>query len=712
MPGSPEDHRRRADTTPPDIERPITARALLVAVIANTAVLAWVEYSELVTPTSQMSESTPPIPAILSLGVVWFLTFVWLRGLRALRRAGVAVFDRLAGLGERLALSRGEILAVYLFLIVSAAMPSVGIIRLILPCIMELQYFDEPTNHFAEMAQELPKHWAPLEGEPVRTFWEGVDRSLPPSGAQKLPLIGPAVEGAYQFFGATVFVPWGQWAAPFAVWSFYLIVYFIGSFCLVCLFRRKWVEDDHLAFPLATMSIEMVRTGSSPGTGRPFFRDPVMWIGFSMALVYNGLNMLAVYNPAVPHLGMVYPIGRLFTEAPWSAMAGMAMWHKPEIMGLGYLVPSEILLSIFVFSLAQWLSRPVTRIMGYDQAGFPWARTQAAGALIVLGLFFIYQARHRLWQTAKKALYGDPEIDDRREPLSYRFAFFGAVISLVVLVGFPIVHGVDWWQSLSYMTVGTLFLIAYCRNRGETGLPIVWGYPLLAQKDILTNFGGSRPFIEAGRIRSFTLLSVFTFLQRGTYYAITSTEQESCIVAETMGLGARRTAKWLIAAIVIGFLAAFWMYVSSYYQWGGNVMETVGGTQGGQRAGIAMQQFKKASGWIDYPSPPNVPEIGAALVGAAIALTLIFARHNLMGFPLHPVGYAFAACHENYMWFPALVILVIRTSVMRLGGMRWYRRLAPGFIAFTLGHFVAIGLWSFAGLYAGDMVQRYRCWFL
>jgi len=155
-----------------------------------------------------------------------------------------------------------------------------------------------------------------------------------------------------------------------------------------------------------------------------------------------------------------------------------------------------------------------------------------------------------------------------------------------------------------------------------------------------------------------------------------------------------------------------WMYLSSYYTWGGNVMETVGGTEGGQRAMIARREFDAASLWIDQPVGPNKPEATASLVGAALALGLIFARRTWLGFPLHPVGYALASCHDNYMWFPALVVFTVKTTVIRIGGIKLYRRLAPGFIAFTLGHFCSIGLWSVAGLYAGDYVQQYRVWFL
>jgi len=710
--GSPEGSGARAASTTTPPPRAITFRAVIVAIVMTVLVNAWVEYGELVTPTSQMSESTPPIPAILSLAVLAGFVAMWGRAIAALAASPLSPLAALGRQLKRSLMTRHEILVVYLFLMVAAAMPSVGVVRLILPCIMELQYFGEPQNHFAEMAQHIPTFWAPSDPEAVRVFWEGTSKTLPSSPWANVPLLGGLLEGAWQFVAQSTVVPWRLWIAPFVVWTGFLTVYFISSFCLATIFRKQWMEDDHLTFPLATMSVEMVQTGSTFGTGVPFLKDPVMWTGLGLAVLYNGMNMLKVYSPGIPALGMLYPIGRLFTESPWNAMAGMAAWYKPEIMGLGYLVPSEILLSIFVFSQCQWLARPATRIVGVQVPGLPFSRMQAAGALVVLGLYFLWQARRRIGQVVRKALTGDPSIDDSAEPIGHRFALLGAVLGIAGLVIFPIANGIEWWQFASYFAVGTLFLIAYCRNRAETGLPIVWGYPLLAQKDVLTTFGGSSAFIRPGHIGSFSLLSVFTFLQRGTYYAITSSKQEACIVGETMQIGARPTAKLVMWAAFVGFVIALWMYISAYYTYGGNVMETVGGTQGGQRAQIAMRQFQAASDWIDHASPPNAPKIWATLTGALVTLGLIVIRRRWIAFPLHAVGYAFACCHDNYMWFPALVLYLTKSAVLRVGGAKLYRRLAPGFIAFTLGHFVSIGLWSFAGLYAGDMIQRYRVWFL
>jgi len=70
---------------------------------------AWVEYSELVTPTSQMSESTPPIPAILSLAVLAAIVVIWTRAAGACANSGLPLLSALGKAAQRRALTRHEV---------------------------------------------------------------------------------------------------------------------------------------------------------------------------------------------------------------------------------------------------------------------------------------------------------------------------------------------------------------------------------------------------------------------------------------------------------------------------------------------------------------------------------------------------------------------------------------------------------------------------
>ncbi len=687
-----------------------TVRAIMVAIILSLLTAAWTKQAELVSLTSQISESTPPIASIMTLFLIPAIGGLLASLGRRLERNGRSslIADRL----KRLRLSSGEMLVVFVFVAITAAMPGVGLFRQVMPSLMAPQYFGQPTDHLTEMSRTISPHLAPTDPEVARVFWEGEDVSLPDVGLEKVPVIGGILKSTYHFLFAPMLVPWQHWLVPFLWWSFYLSAYFITAFCLVLLFRRAWEQDEHLNFPVSNFAVEMIDPDRSQFSAISFFRDPVVWVGLSVAFIYNGANIIHVFNPGFPALGISYPIGQLFTEAPWDAMQGLRVFYKPELLGLGYLVPSDVLLTIWVFTLLAWFVRPLAKAVGYQESGFPFMTEQSMGAFIALGFVFIYQARERLKEAVKLGIQG-AHLHDRDEPLSFRWDVIGAVVGAAVVIGMPIIYGVQWWVSLMYFGIMFLVLIVYSRNRAEMGFPIVWGYPLYKERATMVNFLGSRPFVGAGRIQSFTILTMFAWLQRSVNQAITAFGQESTVAAERLGKG-RRAISWVvIVALVFGVVLAFGTNLSAFYEYGGLVLSSANGIQGGQMTQEVLGQYTAVSDWIDFPEDPDVQKVTYTTLGAVLALAMVVARRVWLRFPFHAGGYALAFTHSaSYMWFPAFLLWTIKSLVLHVGGAGLYRRLARGFLAFTLGHFFAVGVWSLMGLTAGEVVRRYMVWFL
>ena len=686
----------------------VTLRAIVIAVVLSLLVTAWAKQAELVTLTSQISESTPPIASILSL-------FLLLSVAGLLSRVAVWAghASKLGRWATRLKPSPGEMLVVFVFLAITAAMPGVGLFRQVMPCLMVTQYFGMPTNHLEEMAAHIPTQLAPTDSELARIFWEGGDTTPPTLGLEGVPLIGPVLEATYRFLAGPLLIPWQHWLVPFLVWSLYLSAYFISAFCFISLFRRSWEDDERLTYPVSSFSVEMVRPEGSLLSGHSFFRDPVVWIGFSLAFIYNLTNALKVFNPALPALGMSYPLGSLFTESPWNTMSGFSIFYKPEILGLGYLVPSDVLFSIWFFTVAAWIVRPFAKMAGYTPSGFPFMTQQAMGAFLLLGAYFLYQSRHRLLEVAQKATGGAPQLDDSAEPLSFTTSFWAAIVGMAIVFVLPIAFGVAWWMSVMYFGIMFMVLLVYSRNRAEMGFPIVWGYPLYQEREFMINFLGSDRLLPGGQSQSFTLLTMFSWLQRSVNQAITSTGVEAYVSAHRLGQSRRTVAKVVLAALVFGILSAFLVNLSSYYEYGGLVLSSPGGNEGGQMTQEVLGQFNAISQWLDRPQAPDPLKMGYTIAGAVIVFGLILGRRAWVSFPFHAGGYALANCHGGpYMWFPAFVLWLTKTLTLKLGGVKLYRRIAPGFLAFTLGHFFSVGLWSLIGLWAGEWVRRYIVWFL
>ena len=63
-------------------------------------------------------------------------------------------------------------------------------------------------------------------------------------------------------------------------------------------------------------------------------------------------------------------------------------------------------------------------------------------------------------------------------------------------------------------------------------------------------------------------------------------------------------------------------------------------------------------------------------------------------------------------WGPLLSIVIIKLVVMRLGGMRLYRRLIPLFIGVVIGDFFSAGLvWSLIASFGGEGFNKYPVWY-
>jgi hypothetical protein len=690
--------------------RAATVRALVIAVILALLISAWSKQAELITLTCQISESTPPIASIMALFLL-----IGIRGLlgRIGGEKGRERASKLAAWARKLRPSPGEMLVVFVFLAITSAMPGVGLFRQVMPCLMVTQYFGMPSNHLNEMKAAIPNSWAPTDPEVARVFWEGGDMTPPTLGLDKVPVVGPTVESIYRFLAGPTLIPWQYWLVPFLLWMLYLSSYFISAFCLITLFRRSWQEDERLTFPVSSFAVEMIRPEGSLLSGHSFYRDPVVWIGFSLAVLYNLMNALKVFNPALPALGISYSLAGLFTESPWDTMRGFSIFYKPEILGLGYLVPHDVLFSIWFFTIVGWVVRPFAKMAGYEPSGFPFMTNQAMGAFILLGVYFVYMSRARLWQVIKKATGGAPHFDDSQEPLSYPAAFWMAIVGMLVVFTMPILFGVTWWMSLMYFGLMFLVMIVYSRNRAEMGFPIVWGYPLYEQRAFMLNFLGTEALLPGGNSTSFTLLTMFSWMQRSVNQAITNTGIEGFIAGERLGQSRRTIAKIVIVALVAGLLMAFLVNLSAYYEYGGLVLSSAGGNEGGQMTQEVLGQFTSISNWLDKPEPANGRKIGYTILGAVMALSMLVGRRAWVRFPFHAGGYALAYCHGGpYMWFPAFVLWLTKSLTLKLGGVKTYRRIAPGFLAFTLGHFLSVGLWSFIGLFAGEWVKQYTVWFL
>jgi len=515
--------------------------------------------------------------------------------------------------------------------------------------------------------------------------------------------VAPAYEQVVFFFfeaAPTESVPWEAWLTPLGAWMIFLGAFFTALIALAVLLRRPWTEHDRLSYPVAAFAVELVgREGAvSP---LPLLRDPLMWIGFGLIAVFDGMNIAEAINPGLPAFGLYYPLGALFTERPWSALQSVVFYHRPEFIGFGYLVPIEILGSTWAFYLLTQLLAVAGTAVGYEPPGFPFIMRQSAGAYLAMALILLWAARHSLRQSLRRLI----RREDAARPSRGR-AWLVLAAGLLVMLLWAHAAGMQLGLATVFFIAMLLIAVTFARIRAETGVPTNWAFPFGEAKKIILEATGTAVWSRGG-MQGLTIMSMMNFLARGYFPGLMAFGIESLELGERMAARRGEIIGALVIAFAIGLPLAWAMHLQAFYQYGANVLE--GGTiAGGYRTTLARQEFDLLSGLVENPGLPQRLASGFAAGGAGVVLLLALLRHQFLRLPVHPLGYALATSYGYLLWAPFFTVWLVKSLVVKLGGARAYRRLVPLFLGIAFGHlFVAGLLWgAFGALLPGELYRR------
>lgn len=653
----------KTDAVPRKALLGITVRSLLLAIAFAVLASYWIDQAEVVTFFCQITESVPAIPA-----VAFLILLVVLNPL--VRR-----------IGQRLALDRREILIVYVFLTIATSMAGCGIARFFINTLPVLFYFDTPENNFAQYQQFIPDWWIPKDYEIIRQLYEASE-----TGA----------------------IPWRPWLVPLAAWGAFYLAIWITQLGLTVMFRRQWSEKEKLTYPLLYLPLEVTEGTDSRSLVAAFFTNRIMWVGFALSFFYNITNIINSYNPGVVCLGKYYDMGRLFTERPLSALRPMTLHFRPEMIGFGYLVSTEVALSVWVFYLLLKLERLTAVVAGYDISGFPFPQEQALGAYVAMFLLLCWVGRQHLYQVFSKAFTGAREVSDDDEPMSYRMAVIAALGGFAMTIAWMTYSGMAAWLAVLYFSLILMVALVYARIRAEVGVPLIWMFPYFQAYKAIKYFLGSAPLYSGGSWRSATIFSSLVVLSRGYYPALQGYQVESFHLARETAIKQRQMTWVLISALVVGFYVALWTHLRSYYGYGAGGLRALEGWG----AGIAKQEYTQLTGYALGHAANDPSRIIATIAGFALASALMGVRMVFLRFPLHPLAFCMITSYGELIWGTFFIVWLVKSLVFKLGGMRAYRQLIPGFIGLALGHFFTAGiLYGLIGAYGGENLRRYGVWF-
>jgi hypothetical protein len=625
----------------------------VLAVVLTGLCGLWIRQAEIVVLSTQISESIPAVPGLASLVLLLPVN---------------AVLRRLPWVRP---LSRGELLAIFLFVTIAASMMGPGILRYLLASITAPFYF--PSSGISAIRAHFPAWVVPGDVEMIRRLYESA-----PDGR----------------------VPWEAWAPTGLIWGGFFVSLWICLYSMMALFYRAWAEDERLTFPLAFLPMEMTGSGGRSG----FFRNPLMWAGFALSALYNGVNILYALNPSFPSFGKLVDLAPAFPDAPWSAMKPLEFHFRPEMIGLGYLVSTEVSLTVWLSFLVEKLAAVYGVATGYPTGQLPYLQEQGIGAYLVLAGVVIWLSRRHLMTAWRLAINGQRQAGP--EGITYRAAFTGLLAGGAAVWWFLSATGMASWVALAYLAVVLAVALVYGRLRGEAGVPLVWLFPYYQQKGVFLYTFGSHPFLASGQ-GTLPAWGLYAVLARGYFPAMTGYQVEAMEIARRAGLSPRRIAFALLLAVAVGWGVGWYDHLTPYYHHGAQQLR--GGIWG---TALAVPEYQNAVKFEVSPRLPDEPRIWSTGVGGVVALGLTLLRLRFAAFPLHPLGYAMTCSYGSLIWGSFFVVWLLKSLALRYGGMAFYRRTIPFFLGFALGHFGIAGiLWGLAGAWTGEAVRGYQVWF-
>lgn len=645
------DNQKRIST---QFEKSVTLKSLLITIILIPINCYWIIQLEVVRYTH---------PTLIHpLSNVIFIIFVL-----------IAIGWILRFISPKLGLSQGEILTVYVMLCIVSSMCSHDMMEILVTILGHPYRFATSENEWNNLFIKQLPGWLTVGNEKVlRGYYEG-NSSL----YIKEHLI--------------------TWLTPALWWIAFIFVLMFVMLCINTILRKQWTERERLTYPIIQLPLEMTNPKSN------FFKNRLMWLGFSIAAFISIINLLNSIRPSVPYIPVKrQSIGYLFTDRPWNAMGNVRLSFYPFAIGVAFLIPLDLLFSCWTFYWLYKMERVLGGIMGWRSLPrFPYDDEQAFGAYIGLLIFALWSGRSYLRQIAKQIIGRSDEaskIEDTEEPLPYRVAVGGFLLGIVFFILFSYKAGMSLWVVPIFFGIYFLLATMIARLRAELGFLVHDLHHVDPHSMIVNAFGTHKLGVN-----NLTVFSLYMFFNRA-YRAHPMPQQlEAMKISERRNLNQRKTSFAILFATLFGAFVTFWLLLDNYYRHGAET-----GYFGPWALGFGRGVYRQLENWLNYPRGTDWPGVSFMGIGFIFTTLLMLLRTRFLWWPLHPLGYAMANSWGMYnLWCCLFVTWVLKYVILKQGGLKSYRRAIPFFLGLALGDFLLGNLWSILSILTNTPLYQF-----
>jgi hypothetical protein len=590
-------------------------------------------------------------------------------------------------LSRRFAFSRQEILTVYITCLFSTLVPGHGGEAFFISQVLAPFYYATPENGWVQVWQQHVPSWM----TPALHAEGGV------YGAQGHRV----VEGWFNGLGPGETIPWDAWFVPLLAWSSLIFAMYGALACLSVMLRAQWGEREALAFPLLRLPVEMTHDIDHPGKhgvlGR-FFRNPLLWIGFGVAAFVQTVNGLHLYFPDVPLIPLSLDMGPMLREAPWNQIGSVPIFVWPIVVGITYLLTTEVSLSLWFFYWFMKFQLMGAYFMGFSPGTSPgaiqaWGKAftsyERVGAYIMYVALVLWTGRQHFKHIAQRAFGRTPAaVGESDEAMSYPIAFWGFIAASAFIVGWGVLAGVRADIVLAIWLLALVMLIGLTRLVVEGGILLMtpnW-MPLGVLGQIFNAGPGAWLSPQNGVVQANFMSAALIGDPRA--FSMPSFVQ-GFKLAHDHKIPGRPLLLLIFATMFISFSMSCWMRIKMGYEHGALTM----GSWFFVKVGSQFPAWFSNDLINGVQSATWTNTLWMAL-GAIMTYGIMVARSHLLWFPLHPIGLLLSLTWAmEQIWFSVFLGWLLKSSITRYGGVDSARKATPFFLGLALGDIAMILFW-------------------
>ncbi len=639
-----------------EIRNPKSAiRAIILGLILVPVNVFVLLYMEVGFRNSSSGAGAGPYPSTISLFANTILLLVMLTALNGL----------LVRRFPRIALDRGELLVIYVMFVVSTAIVSIDFLDVLMPMIPFSFRFATPENKWAEtILPHIPTWISVRDPEALRGWYEG----------------------------NTTLYTWDHirpWIVPVAVWSGVIFVMLSVMFAVNTIVRRQWVNNEKLLFPIVELPMQITEPGHR------LLRSKLMWAGFSIAGGISILNGMQLFYPSLPTIPVkMWDISPLMVGSPWNAIGWTPVSLYPYAIGLGFLLPVDMLFSCWFFFVMWRVIRILGAVNGvYENTPeFPYMNQQALGAYYLIAVFVLWSARKHLRKVLRVAVMGEHDPDEAEGPMRYRTALLILVVGVVALMWFFSLIGLHWWTAVVCVSLYFFLALAIAKMHAEFGPP-AHDLHMIGPEIVVTDLLGTRAF-GAGEL---TGLSWFWWFNRAYRSIPIAYQLDGLKLGQRTNISQRYMAVAMGLASVSAVISGFWIFLHFGYQRGASV------GMAGHVVWFGHEAFgQRLPSWLVSQKAPDAAKIFAIGWGMVFTYFLYLMKVRVGWWPFHPLGFAISTSYSiGTLWLPLMIAWAAKCLTFKFGGLKGYRIALDFFLGLLLGDFIIGCLWPIVGWIIG-----------